>query len=363
VPAANAPPVSALSACLAAKCEKECALPCGAFAGYLSEPDASDGCQSCLVQYSCDPARTCGSSVDCDAYWRCYLSCPTADCKGACALAHDAGFASFNAVYANFQSTCAVPCGYGDYWACAGKIVWPRAKTNTATFQVDVINLSSQAPIAGASVSICSGCPCPQPNSPLLAQGQTNDAGSVLLSVPQIVSPMGVGLNGCTQVTAEGYLPEYAYWDFPISEAFFTNTDAPGLSRTQALLGDPQLVTPMAQQQDTTLLGTPQQPSRGQIGAEVFDCLGSLGGRGAQVTISSDDPVVSAFSAMADAGVGRRIAETAPNNGRIYFQNVPPGSITLTATPLALGRPVSQVTVNVDAGTVTAVRMYPTPMP
>jgi hypothetical protein len=50
--------------------------------------------------------------------------------------------------------------------------------------------------------------------------------------------------------------------------------------------------------------------------------------------------------------------------GRVFFQNVPPGSVTLTATPrAALGKPVSQATVTVDAGTSTAVRMYPMPMP
>jgi hypothetical protein len=363
VPAGNAAPVSALSACLAAKCENECALPCGAFAGYLSEPDASAGCQSCIVRNSCDPARACGSSVDCDAYWRCYLSCPTADCQAACALAHDAGFGSFNPVYQAFQSTCATPCAYGDYWACAGKIVWPAAKTDSFAFHFQVIDYTSRAPIAGASVSVCSSCPCPQPNSPVLAQGQTDDAGSIRIDVPQVVSPMGIGLNGCNQVTAPGYVPEFAYWDFPISESIWADTDVPGLSRTVAIVGDPQLVTPMAQQEDTTALGMPQQPTRGQIGAEVFDCLGSLGGRGAQVTISSDDPLVSVSPSLGDAGADRRTGQTAAVNGRVFFQNVPPGSITLTATPLALGVPVSQVTVNVDAGAISAVRMYPTPKP
>ena len=48
VPAVNAAPVSALSACLVSHCEDECGLACGGFAGYLSMPDAATGAHHAL---------------------------------------------------------------------------------------------------------------------------------------------------------------------------------------------------------------------------------------------------------------------------------------------------------------------------
>jgi hypothetical protein len=56
-------------------------------------------------------------------------------------------------------------------------------------------------------------------------------------------------------------------------------------------------------------------------------------------------------------------AGATPQNGQATFLNVPPGLVTLTATPLALGKPSSVEVVNVVAGTFTGVYMVPTPTP
>jgi hypothetical protein len=47
----------------------------------------------------------------------------------------------------------------------------------------------------------------------------------------------------------------------------------------------------------------------------------------------------------------------------VAFFNVPPGLVTLTATPMVLGKPAGQVTVSVAAGTITEPSMFPTPNP
>jgi hypothetical protein len=45
--------------------------------------------------------------------------------------------------------------------------------------------------------------------------------------------------------------------------------------------------------------------------------------------------------------------------GRAYFFNAPPGSFTLTATPPNVDKPVDQLTVSVEAGTLTVVGVFP----
>ncbi len=57
------------------------------------------------------------------------------------------------------------------------------------------------------------------------------------------------------------------------------------------------------------------------------------------------------------------MTSTTGQSGTVVFANVPAGDTTITATPLALGTPSSQVTVTVHPGTITAALMYPTPNP
>jgi hypothetical protein len=102
-PGAVSGAVSALSACLAGKCESACALTCGAVAEYFTPPDASAPCDKCF-ESTCDQTRACASAVDCDAYTRCFVACPTPDCREACAAAHDAGAALFAPVQQAYAS-------------------------------------------------------------------------------------------------------------------------------------------------------------------------------------------------------------------------------------------------------------------
>jgi hypothetical protein len=55
--------------------------------------------------------------------------------------------------------------------------------------------------------------------------------------------------------------------------------------------------------------------------------------------------------------------ESTTSSGEALFFNVPPGLITLTATPVTLGEPSIQITVNVAAGTETVIKAFPTPSP
>jgi hypothetical protein len=354
VPASSAGPVSALSACVAANCAESCGLTCGAFAGYLSEPDASTACQNCLVQSSCDDARGCGTSAECDAFWRCQLACQTFDCKAACASEHEAGAGLFRPLYKDFSGACAAACGYGDYWACAGHVSWPASESETVTLTWWVYDFDSQKGVAGADVSICTACPCPTAATPVLKQGQTDAAGFFTLQYPQMLSPTGIGTPICVQTSAPGYLPTFTYFEFPISQPSFSIDD----NLTPKTSVGIALQTQSAQQVDNGANGAGYDAGRGTVGVGAYDCLGSPG-TGVDVAINVRDPALLALGAI-DAGPDAWPTASV-TNGRAYFLSVPPGTVTLTATLPGRAVAVSQISVSVIGATTTQVAMVPTP--
>lgn len=214
-----------------------------------------------------------------------------------------------------------------------------------------VIDYSSHLGVAGLDVSFCTSCPCPTATGRILSQGQTDDAGTVMLQVPFFLDATGVPSIPCVQVTSPAtppsIVPTFAYWDFPVTEPVVVVTP------TTALSLDVQVLTPAAYAQYQTLNGVIPDGGRGQVAAVIHDCIGSPA-PGVQIAINGSPAGVSVLSAT-DAGT--------PSGGLIVFDNVPPGSITLTATPVGLGRVAAQVTLTVAAGTLTEVAMFPTPTP
>ncbi|MGO9834867.1 MAG: hypothetical protein ACLP1X_11670 [Polyangiaceae bacterium] len=103
-------------------------------------------------------------------------------------------------------------------------------------------------------------------------------------------------------------------------------------------------------------IGVTQDLMLGAIYVVVHDCLGSYA-PGVQVTTDNSDPRILEFYQFGSEATGT------PSNGLAVFINVPPGLLSLTATPNTLGTPSSQFTVNVAAGTLTEVGMFPTPNP
>jgi hypothetical protein len=355
-PVSTASDVSSLSACLASNCEMACGLACGGIANLVTEPPSATSCQSCIEETPsiCADARAWGTSVAGDAYWRCVLACPTEDCRLTCAADHATGAALYEAFQPDYAGTCSGPCAYGNYWACVGHVNWPVAKSKTWKDTVKVSDTSTQVGVPGLDLSICAGCPCGVAN-PVLKQAQTDDGGVATYVVPQVLNEngigQGIGLDGCAQVTSPtmSYIPLFAYWGWPISE--------PVTDRTATIFGI-GVTTPDEFATNLPLIHVTQDPMRGWVAAVVYDCLGSPA-PGVQVTPSSNDMLINTFYYQP---VGSEV-ESTQSSGTVIFFNVPPGLLTLTATPGALDKASSQVTVNVAAGTETAVYMFPTPNP
>jgi|HubBroStandDraft_6_1064221.scaffolds.fasta_scaffold143327_2 hypothetical protein len=352
-PTGTASDVSALSACLASRCETACNLPCGALADLLSPPDAAAGCQECLSR-SCAQARTCASSADCDGFERCATSCMgPSDCGIACQTAHQSGagvppisdggpdpgtFAG-----APWITNCATQCATGGYWACVGHVSWPRPKVTTTTITFHTWDYPMQtSPLGGLDVKVCraSDTYCDSP----ITDGTTNDAGTVPLTFPTIDNVTGFGLNGYLQIDSStmSVVPYLYYWGFPLSErqwpAYYYLEAPDYFTMTNALID----VTP--------------DPSRGYVFAVAYDCL-SNAAPGVMITAGAPDAGVQAFDINGTPNAPTDVT------GVIGLYNVPAGLTEVTATPLVLGRASSKVSVSVRPGTISAVLLFPTPTP
>jgi hypothetical protein len=351
-------PVSALSACLAANCETECGLTCGAFAGYLSEPATSGACESCLEQNACPHARTCGSSADCDAFWRCVRACPTIDCKENCPQDHVTGVAEFRYLFKDFSGACAQSCGFGSYWACAGHIDYPVPKATVINWTNWVYDTSNFDPVVNATLLVCANCPCPTAEFPLLAQGKTGLDGFVTIPIPLNPASNGQAQLFCIQTSAGAYDTSFFFPGVPYSEPSTSISDALGPAVSLGLI----LFSGTNMQQDVMNLGGNYDPTRGMIAAGIFDCFANPANN-VLVAIDSRDPL-AVLAEPVDAGADAGLATLSGGyntNGHAVFFNLAPRSYVLTATLPGLSKPVGQVTVNVAPKTVSQCGLFPGP--
>jgi hypothetical protein len=351
-PTGTASNVSALSACLASKCETACGLGCGALAGYITEPRnrGATSCQTCVETHpeACTHARACGTSAPCDAYWRCVRPCSTEDCRFSCAIDNPAGAALFTTFQADYSGTCSGPCAFGNYWACVGQINYPRAKSASFDLTLQVASFSnSEMGVAGLDISICAACPCGTAY-PTLATGRTDDAGVVSLpDIAQTAGTSGPGLAGCIQISSpdKSVVPTFANWGYPITEPAVT------IPMAYASILGPTTATPAQFAAFEGLFGVVQEDANGYVSMFVHDCLGALS---PGVEVKSDNRQLSATYSAGEVGA-------TTSGGFAFFFNVPPGIITVTETPLATGKMASSYTLQVVKGTITGIDMFPTP--
>ncbi len=212
-PVGGSSEVSPLSACLATHCTDACGLTCGGLAANYTTPDHATACQQCVAGgSSCAPARACASSLACDTMFRCRLACETLDCVDGCLIASEAGADLLNSYISVFHGACSAPCDFGGDWTCVGKVSWPSIKSDTTTFTLQVQDYSTQVPLSGVDVSVCAGSDvnCDHP----LADGGTDDAGTVVMQVPNQLQLNELGLNGYVQYMSPtmSIVPQLWYW-------------------------------------------------------------------------------------------------------------------------------------------------------
>ncbi|MGO9833602.1 MAG: hypothetical protein ACLP1X_05250 [Polyangiaceae bacterium] len=361
-----APEVSALDACLASNCETQCGLTCGSIVERLTPPDASAPCQTCFHS-ACDTARACASSVDCDEYTRCFVACPTPDCREACATGHDAGAALFGPLQQVYANACSTACAYGQNWTCVGHVVWPATKVTSITRTGRVFDYTTGNPVRGVNLCMSGGVcfACGSPDEPY-ATAQTDADGGYTITLPlPATGTFGqtqTSFQGCILVSSPNIVTYWAYYGSPQTQATWN------VSQADSLL----TFTPSEDETNSKIIGIPFDPSRANIGMRIEDCLGTPA-PGVRVSLDvSEDPAAQEFQ---DSGISvyyngavdpEDAGSTTTSQGVAIFLNVPApdagsGSVLLTATPVGLGKASSHTSVQVQGGVVVSTTMPPTP--
>ncbi len=355
--------VSALNACLASNCETQCGLTCGSIVERLTPPDAGARCESCFQNNNaCDTARACASSVDCDEYTRCYVACPTPDCREACATGHDAGAALFAPVQQVYANACSMQCAYRQNWNCVGHVVWPTLKASTLSRTYTIDDYFTTLP-SGAGVDICGGTSCATCGSPgtVFGLSQTDDAGlstTVIHLAPSSQVGTQSGFMGCFVFSSPNIVTVWGQNDYPQTEASFT------LPQSYAA----QTFTLKEVEEYLGSVGGVWDQSRAAVSANVVDCLGNTAPN-VQVSISGGDSQTSVLYNGQAAFASNDVSDAGMTNssGLAVFLNVPvpalgasfESSVYLTATPAGLTVPSAVVGTPLHAGIWTEVQMQP----
>ncbi len=211
----------------------------------------------------------------------------------------------------------------------------PSASTTTIVYEKAHDGTTGDA-VAGADVRICGpvtagSMPCDSP----LAEGVTSDAGYVALTLPTEdgTGPSVAGLQVRAFARAAGYLDDYYYAFFPLSQA--TDTYPFGLS--------PYFYTP------SSIFAS---PGMGGIFVVVVDCQTHFA-PGVAVTADNPSVVSTVPKTLGPSG--------APTpTGVLFFPSVPPGNLALTATAPS-GATIGRYSFYVNASALTLVYMSPQP--
>ncbi len=226
-----------------------------------------------------------------------------------------------------FTLDCTTACANGNYWACVDHVNWPPPKPNASTSTMhwlvkDYTVTGGAAPVGSATVQVCRpGDPTCSSTSELTHE-TTDPSGWVSLTFPNITDPTsGLGLNGFVRVSSPYIVTTDQYWGFPLVEAQFVYDYT-------------EVVTPTEFQAGWEAAKVTQDPSLGTVGVVAVDCRYQPA-PGVNIHLSSTNPQTQGVSTTFMP------TSTTDQTGLVLFANVPTGSLTLTATPIALGRPSS----------------------
>jgi hypothetical protein len=277
--------------------------------------------------------------------YRCEVSCPTLDCATACEF-DDAGTKLFSGLGALLLGDCAVSCGLGQNWVCAGRVSWPEPKGTALSVSAVVADALTSVATAGADVKLCAlddqGCLQP------LDEETTDSNGSVLLHY-SLTNTIQGGLDGYLQLTSSSITPSLFFWGFPLSEPAAT------FGLKVSTLGSTVLAPFLS------ALGESPVSGHGLVFVGALDCSHNPA-VGAHVTIvSGSDANTKIFYGASGGAAFTASASGTDSSGVALLVNVPVGPVQI-AVATASGQVVSQESFLVDDGAAEEVVALPTPM-
>jgi hypothetical protein len=330
----------AFEACLASSCSTECGLTCGGLAAVFP-PATATACEACIEKGSgCALVNECAVDVGCQTGLRCQFSSDTPDLQQACPLLWpDAGIPLLTAAKnPPIASSCSMECSWGADWSCLGRVDWPLATRGPVTLTIDVDDIQSGLPVAGATVKVCGveDSPCSMP----IAHPQiTGDSGTVVMS--------NTGL--------------------PMQEAFFVDVSSPTITplilsdvawESQSRFRFPATTLP------ATMLSEVAAAAQVTLGANLgvvvvamHDCR-LAPAPGVTFTISPQGPAL-VYNSM-NLPDPMATATDSQGVGVFYNVDVAPAFYTVTIFPPAPGHAPSTAYVFTRAGTEAILYAVPT---
>jgi hypothetical protein len=176
-------------------------------------------------------------------------------------------------------------------------------------------------------------------------QARTDANGNAtLMNIPTVLpnTLTGAGWIAFLRTDAPGYPPLFAYGGFPASEArlVFGPPFLPGGALFVSNQNSP--------------------PGTGVVWVDARDCLFSFASGVRITTNGGAQPLGLSGDGFYTPEAGTTgVGSVAP--GVAEYTSLPAGYYTFTATPIALGRPSSNVEAYVEDGGVTLVSLFPTP--
>jgi hypothetical protein len=350
---------SAVDACVAAQCSAACGLTCGSLY-QITEPAAAAACQACIVEGGgCKAAQDCAGNADCQEYFNCRAACVTGDCVAACDLDNPVGRALQHTFHQAADGQCRSACEVGGNWSCVGSVMWPAVQGTGRSLTVTFSHLTSGTHVgAGLTVKLCELAD-PDCVAPINDQVQeTDSAGSVtVIGAARDEDHPGLGLTGYLDVSGSAVgdspiVPALVYWGFPTVE------------ENAVILP----MIPLVSDAEAALIygsaGVTRDPQRGTVGIGVLDCYG-IQASGVTLTATGVDDSTQLIYLHDTAAAGSSLFGDGPtqSTGAALFLNVPPGTVTVTATPDVIGRAAGSISVTVRPGSYTVAGLSPTPDP
>lgn len=232
-------------------------------------------------------------------------------------------------------------------WGCLGSIVKypPIDPSKTVTILHRYVDLSLEKPIVGIGVRACPVFgDCAKP----YFTGSTDADGQIRLVLPKYFS----GYLELASPPAGDMVPSIQYLGTPPAK---DDLELPPIEVQPHMIGKGDLAGLYA------LVRAKEDLTLGSVLGIVTDCSGRPA---AGVTISVGTRGVDTVTYYTDAS--RLPSDTrteTSERGECGFVNLPPGTVTITATANVVSKKLGSFTVSVKPGYVTYLPMQPTPSP